>query len=287
MQTLVLSKRQRSSDLEISRLLVFNGRIYCTFTRNPNDKRVLNNVQNRLRRKIKAFQNKIWEDELRSLDPDDGSLWNMSKELRKKKTPVYTLKGRAGIANTDSEKAEVLACSLESQFQENNITNPSDYLINRTVENYFLNENNFDAPPPLSEIINYVKKTKIKRAPGREGITNTKFSKISVIFQLTNIISNIFTTGHFPSSWKTASVIPILKPGKPRGLTDSYRKLIRTRLNSHLTNNNIVISQQHGFHPRLSTSHQLLRVVERDSDPSSKRKKNLRHSLPTPAPSGA
>ncbi|GFY02667.1 hypothetical protein TNCV_3505471 [Trichonephila clavipes] len=117
------------------------------YTRNPN-KRILNNIQNRLRRKIKTFQNKIWEDDIHSLDPDDGSLWNMSKELRNKKTPVYALNGRAGIANTDSEKAEVLACSLESQFQENNITNHTDHVINRIVENYFLNENNFDAPLP-------------------------------------------------------------------------------------------------------------------------------------------
>ncbi|GFT59830.1 RNA-directed DNA polymerase from mobile element jockey [Trichonephila clavipes] len=98
---------------------------------------------------------------------------------------------------------------------------------------------------------------------------------LPVIFQLTNIISNIFITGHFPDHWKTASVIPILKPGKPRCSPDSYRpisllpvlskiteKLILTRLNSHLTENNILISQQHGFRPRLSTSHQLLRVVE-------------------------
>ncbi|GFX75376.1 RNA-directed DNA polymerase from mobile element jockey [Trichonephila clavipes] len=128
-----------------------------------------------------------------------------------------------------------------------------------------------------SEIINYIKKTKIKRAPGREGITNKILQNLTlpVIFQLTNIISNIFSTGHFPNSWKTASIIPILKPGKPRGLDDSYRpisllpvlsklaeKLILTRLNDHLTNNNILIPQQHGFRPRLSTSHQLLRVVE-------------------------
>ncbi|GFV63989.1 putative RNA-directed DNA polymerase from transposon X-element [Trichonephila clavipes] len=176
------------------------------FTRNPNDKRVLNNLQNRLRRQIKAFQNKNWENDLRSLDPDDGSLWDMSKELRNKKTPVYALKGRTGIANTDSEKAEVLASSLETQFQENNITNHTDYLINRIVENYFLNENNFDVPPlppPMpSEIINYIKKTKIKRAPGREGITNKILQNLTlpVIFQITNIISNIFSTGHFPNS---------------------------------------------------------------------------------------
>ncbi|GFS71973.1 probable RNA-directed DNA polymerase from transposon X-element [Trichonephila clavipes] len=159
---------------DIKTLMIERNRARKTwqYTRNPNDKRILNNIQNRLRRKIKTFQNKIWEDDLHSLDPDDGSLWNMSKELRNKKTPIYALNGRAGIANTDSEKAEVLACSLESQFQENNITNHTDPLINRIVENYFLNENNFDAPPttPMpSEVINYIKKTKIKRAPGRGG----------------------------------------------------------------------------------------------------------------------
>ncbi|GFT03007.1 probable RNA-directed DNA polymerase from transposon X-element [Trichonephila clavipes] len=126
---------------DIKTLMIERNRARKTwqFTRNPNDKRVLNNIQNRLRRKIKTFQNKIWEDDLYSLDTDDGSLWNMSRELRNKKTPVYALNGRAGIANT--KKAEVLACSLESQFQENNITNHTDHLINRIVENYFLNEN--------------------------------------------------------------------------------------------------------------------------------------------------
>ncbi|GFX85334.1 RNA-directed DNA polymerase from mobile element jockey [Trichonephila clavipes] len=139
------------------------------FTRDPSDKRVLNNIQNRLHSKVKAFQNKIWEDELLALDPDDGSLWEMSKELRKKKSPVYALK----------------------------------------------------------------------------------------------------------DSWKHASVIPILKPGKPRSSADRYRpisllpvlsklaeRLILSRLNNHLNTNKILISQQHGFRPQLSTSHQLLRVVE-------------------------
>ncbi|GFX47445.1 hypothetical protein TNCV_1734321 [Trichonephila clavipes] len=96
----------------------------------------------------KAFQSKLWADDLRSLDPEDGSLWEMSEGVRKKKSPVYALNGRAGIAHTDSDKAEVLACSLESQFQDNNISSDTYYLTNRVVENYFLNENNFDAPYP-------------------------------------------------------------------------------------------------------------------------------------------
>ncbi|GFW07225.1 RNA-directed DNA polymerase from mobile element jockey [Trichonephila clavipes] len=76
-------------------------------------------------------------------------------------------------------------------------------------------------------------------------------------------------------SWKTAVVIPILKPGKNSALAESYRpisllpvlsklaeKVILARLNDHLERENILIPEQHGFKPRLSTSHQLLRVVE-------------------------
>ncbi|GFW56433.1 RNA-directed DNA polymerase from mobile element jockey [Trichonephila clavipes] len=267
---------------EIRQLIIERNRArkVWQFTRDPSDKRVLNNIQNRIHRKVKASQNKIWEDELRALDPDDGSLWEMSKELRKKKSPVYALNGQGGIAHTNSDKAEVIACSLEKQFQENNITHPSDFIVNRVVENYFLNENNFDAPSSpshISEVLNYIKKAQIKRAPGREGITNKILRNLTlpVIFQITNIISNIFITGHFPESWKHASVIPILKPGKPRGAADSYRpisllpvlsklaeRLILSRLNDYLNTNKILISQQHGFRPQLSTSHQLLRVVE-------------------------
>ncbi|GFY31844.1 probable RNA-directed DNA polymerase from transposon BS [Trichonephila clavipes] len=75
---------------EIRQLMIERNRARKTwqFTRDPSDKRVLNNIQNRIHRKVKAFQNKIWEDELRALDPDDGFLWEMSKELRKKKSPL-------------------------------------------------------------------------------------------------------------------------------------------------------------------------------------------------------
>ncbi|GFT14592.1 putative RNA-directed DNA polymerase from transposon BS [Trichonephila clavipes] len=76
-------------------------------------------------------------------------------------------------------------------------------------------------------------------------------------------------------SWKTAVVIPILKPDKNSALAESYRpisllpalsklaeKVILARLNDHLERENILIPEQHGFRPRLFTSHQLLRVVK-------------------------
>ncbi|GFU86256.1 probable RNA-directed DNA polymerase from transposon X-element [Trichonephila clavipes] len=164
------------------------------------------NLQNKIHRKVQAFQSKLWEDDLRSLGPEDGSLWEMSEGLRKKKSPVYALNGRAGIAHTDSDKAEVLACSLESQFQDNNISNDTDYLTNRVVENYFLNENNFDTPlpPPM---------------PSRKFLISLR----------------TLNTGHFPDHWKTASIIPILKPDDTAILAQSASKACVTHfLHKHL-----------------------------------------------------
>ncbi|GFU40210.1 RNA-directed DNA polymerase from mobile element jockey [Trichonephila clavipes] len=82
---------------------------------------------------------------------------------------------------------------------------------------------------------------------------------------------------YFPNAWKTAVVIPILKPGGNPKLAESHRpisllpvlgklaeKIISTRLNDFLENENILIliPEQHGFRPRLSITHQLLLVVE-------------------------
>ncbi|GFV59447.1 putative RNA-directed DNA polymerase from transposon X-element, partial [Trichonephila clavipes] len=103
-----------------------------------------------------------------------------------------------------------------------------------------------------------------------------KASPISALNGPTGIaLSDTNKTEIFPKSWKTAVVVPILKPGKNSALAESYRpisllpvlsklaeKIILARLNDYLEREKILIPEQHGFRPRLSTSHQLLRVVE-------------------------
>ncbi|GFU76661.1 RNA-directed DNA polymerase from mobile element jockey [Trichonephila clavipes] len=87
---------------------------------------------------------------------------------------------------------------------------------------------------------------------------------ISIIFQLTNLINKILHSGHFPQAWKTATVIPILKPGKDPTLATSHRpisllpvlsklaeRIILNRLNDHLQQNDILIPQQHGFRAKI------------------------------------
>ncbi|GFX22191.1 RNA-directed DNA polymerase from mobile element jockey [Trichonephila clavipes] len=55
-------------------------------------------------------------------------------------------------------------------------------------------------------------------------------------------------------SHRPISLLPIL--------SKIAEKIIQTRLNQHLSENDILISQQHAFRANLSTSHQLLHAVE-------------------------
>ncbi|GFX36706.1 probable RNA-directed DNA polymerase from transposon X-element [Trichonephila clavipes] len=230
------------------------------FTRFPQHKTDLNRLQNKIKRLVGNYRQQVWEDHLTSLDAEDGSLWGTARAFRKKASPISALNGPNGIALSDSNKTDLIAQSLESQFQLNNIQNPQkDQIISSIVDAYINDHTNTtdDIQPALpSEIINYIKKIKIKKSPGRDGITNKMIKNLPLItvFKITNIINNMFKLRSFPNAWKTAVIIPILKPGKNPKLAESYRpislllilsklaeKIISTRLNAFLENENILV----------------------------------------------
>ncbi|GBP40365.1 Probable RNA-directed DNA polymerase from transposon BS [Eumeta japonica] len=79
---------------------------------------------------------------------------------------------------------------------------------------------------------------------------------------------------YFPTTWKEAVVIGILKPGKLRDLPASYRpisllsilgklfeKPLKTRLNDHIIEKDLIINKQFGFRPNHSCPQQALRLV--------------------------
>lgn len=86
-------------------------------------------------------------------------------------------------------------------------------------------------------------------------------------FFLTLIINCCLLLSYFPQKWKHAKVVAIKKPNKPPSQPTSYRpisllssiskileRVILTRLTEHLTLNNIIPYQQHGFRPGRSTT---------------------------------
>ncbi|GFT55663.1 hypothetical protein TNCV_1059661 [Trichonephila clavipes] len=73
-------------------------------------------------------------------------------EHSEKGLPDLRPNGPNGVALSDTNKTELIALSLESQFQLNDIHNPrKDDIITNTVDAYFANHNNnnIDPIPPL------------------------------------------------------------------------------------------------------------------------------------------
>ncbi|GFX24679.1 hypothetical protein TNCV_3344591 [Trichonephila clavipes] len=86
---------------------------------------------------VGKYRQQVWEDHLTSLDAEDGSLWGTARAFRKKASPISALNGPNGIALSDSNKTDLIAQSLESQFQLNNIQNPQkDQIISSIVDAY-------------------------------------------------------------------------------------------------------------------------------------------------------
>ena len=133
-----------------------------------------------------------------------------------------------GIALSDSEKAEALADSLETQFQP-----VTDHSVPAVIEMvgvelgfYFIapvSEPKFTNP----EVQEAIRGLKFSKAPGPNGIPNRALKHLPqrAVSLLVLIFNAILLTPHFPTAWKHARVISILKPGKDPALPSSYRPI--------------------------------------------------------------
>lgn len=133
----------------------------------------------------------------------------------------------------------------------------------------------FTTPKEISSILRSLKN---KKAPGLDKIPNIALKNITkkAKILLTKIINAILKFGIFPLCWKSASIVPVFKPGKNPNLAESYRpisllssiskiaeKVILNRINKFLNQNNIIQNEQFGFRKGLSTDHALIRIAEK------------------------
>ncbi|GBN85166.1 putative RNA-directed DNA polymerase from transposon BS [Araneus ventricosus] len=203
--------------------------------------------------------------------------------MRKKAQKIPALLGENGFAYSDSIKAETIALSLEKQFSLNDLSHrETENEVKKSTENFStlpLTNNQIDNLKCIqpSEVIKVIKNLNIKKACGLDCITNKMLKNLpcTMIFEFTEIINNIFKFNYFPKAWKTAVVVPFLKPGKDPTQPENYRPIsllstlskltenfILDKLNEHLAENKILCPEQFGFRKSLTTTHQLLRVVE-------------------------
>jgi hypothetical protein len=133
-----------------------------------------------------------------------------------------------GIALSDSEKAEALADSLDTQFQP--LTDPSVpavIQVDVALRSYFLttaSEPKLTNPDEVHEAISGLK---VSKAPSPNDITNRALKHLpqQPVSFLVQIFNAVLSTHHFPTMWKHDRVISSLKPGKGPALSSSYRPI--------------------------------------------------------------
>jgi len=115
-----------------------------------------------------------------------------------------------------------------------------------------------------------------KKAPGENGITGEVYKSAFEVFPryITAMYNGFLQRGVFPKRWKTAKLIPIVKPGKknsdevskfrPISLLNTggkvLEKLLRNRITHHVFTLDIMSKNQFGFTPQSSTTRAAMAV---------------------------
>jgi hypothetical protein len=231
-------------------------------------------------RRLNEWRNDQWSATLETFGPEDQSLWRMTKRVMRVPTPTPPLVTPGGIALSDSEKAEALVDNLEAQFQP--VTDPSVPTVIETVEagqrSYFMEPAGEPILTDPEEVKEDIRGLKVSKVLGPNGIQNRALKHLPqrAVSLLVLIFNAIILNHYFPTAWKHARVISILKPRKDPALPSSYRpislldtigklfeKILLARILHEVNERVLMRDEQFGFRPKNSTSLQLARLVER------------------------
>jgi len=161
--------------------------------------------------RLNEWSNDPWSATLESLDPENQSLWWMTKRVMTVPTPSPPLVTPGGIALSDSEKAEALADNLEAQFQP--VTDPSVpaviEIVDMVLRSYFLSPASEPQLTTPDEVLEAIRGLKVSKAPGPNSVPNRvlKHLPMQAVSLLARIFNAVLRTHHIPQTWKHIRVI--------------------------------------------------------------------------------
>ena len=181
-----------------------------------------------------------------------------------------TINNRTKIANNFKNHFTSIAEKIEDNLVKSKF-NYSKYLSNPNEYSFFMK------PTNAEEVLCEITKLENNKSIGPCSIP-LKFLKLfkTTLSEPISLIANVsFSTGTFPSTLKTANVIPIYKK-EDHTLRNNYRpisllsniskiieKLVHIRRTKFLNKYGILYEKQFGFRNNHSTAHALLEITEK------------------------
>ncbi|GFT59730.1 nucleic-acid-binding protein from transposon X-element [Trichonephila clavipes] len=160
----ILSPEIKSKIHQRNRLRKFWQRSRC-----PSIYSEFRTLSREIAKDIKSHSQAQWEKHIEALSPEDNTLWRKSSHLRKPFHAIPPLKGALGsTAITPIEKAEVIADSLQEQFEPNHVADREDFdqRIHEEVANFLATPHVQEIEPTTpTEVLTYVQRIKPKKSP--------------------------------------------------------------------------------------------------------------------------
>ena len=254
----------------------------------PENKREYNRLSAKVKLLSRTSKRNSWEKTTGQLDlrKDGRKAWSLLGKLsgKNKRTNPAPIETETGKATTDKEKATAFT-KFYSSITKNNKRGALDKAfkkLTRTMEKRngpF--ESVFAEMFTRKELDDSIRKGKLKKAPGPDGVTNEMLAQLSDASRdiLLHIINRSWDTKAQPQIWKDANLTPILKKDKPKSKVSSYRpisltscickvmeRMINRRLYWWLEKSGKLHKNQAGFRKGRQTIDQLIRLAQQTAD---------------------
>jgi hypothetical protein len=209
-------------------------------------------------------------------------LWNSINRITHKKSRGNSSEGLVNAEISPKEAlnkcndyfstvGSELASSILSDLNESQESLARKFCYNRTTSSSF-----YIQPTTPHEILSLIKVLNPHSATGSDGVGNWLLKELGYVIAepLAAIFNLSIEAGHFPQSWKTATVIPIHKGGpsntpnnfRPISLLGAFSKLlervVNKRLTHYLEHNNFICDRQFGFRQGKSTEDAVTLLVD-------------------------
>lgn len=250
-------------------------------SRDPRDKVVYKRAARNLQFRLKEIKNDSIGTYLSNLSPsgkNEHNIWKATKYLKRPQKRNVPIKDSNDVwCRSDKSKVQAFKAYLEDIFTPFSFCSDTDVKAVTDFLDVACQMSKPIKPFRVREMEIEIKKLNRKKSPGYDNIDpkTLKCLPKKAIIYLTTLFNAVLRLSHFPSQWKHAKIIMILKPNKPENNLSSYRpisllpvlsklfeRLFHKRLLPVIEEISAIPDHQFGFRHSHGTPEQCHRVVK-------------------------
>ena len=236
---------------------------------NPSDIR-LPDLNKEINQKINLHRKNKWHEHLATCKQGSKKLWSTIKSLNNK--PQQPDNQGIYFDNKGTTDAKKIANKFNQQYTPPSNKKPLQQL-RKTLRSMKRRSRHQHVVFTPAQTLAAIKKAKSSKALGPDGLSPIMLKNLGphAINFLTEIFNKCMATSIIPNIWKTAKIIPLLKPGKASDLGPSYRpvsllspaiKILEALLLPLINDAVQLADHQHGFRKGRSTNTALQTILD-------------------------